>query len=87
LGLSVNYLDEFADLDGRKIEPWTTADVRAAWRPDDAGWRNGLEVSVSVRNLFDADAPFYDNPQGIGYDPANADVVGRFVAAQITKRW
>nr|WP_246371140.1 TonB-dependent receptor [Phenylobacterium haematophilum] len=48
---------------------------------------DGLSVALNVQNLFDSDPPFYDGPTGIGYDPANADPLGRFVSLQLTKRW
>ena len=42
---------------------------------------------LSVRNLLDADPPFYDVSTGFGYDPAQADIFGRVVALQLIKRW
>lgn len=47
----------------------------------------GLEIDLSGQNLFDQTPPFYDSTQGVGYDAANADATGRFVAIQLTKRW
>jgi len=40
-----------------------------------------------VRNLFDRDPPFWNGIEGIAYDAANTDVIGRFVALQLTRRW
>lgn len=85
-GAALNYVDGYADLTGRPIDAWTTADLQLRWAPE-SGRLNGLQVALSVRNLFDADPPFYDAPQGIAYDAANADVLGRFVALQVTRRW
>jgi iron complex outermembrane receptor protein len=42
---------------------------------------------LSVQNLLASDPPFYDTPQGVGYDTANADPLGRFVSLQLNKRW
>ena len=42
-----------------------------------ARWR-GATLAVNIRNLFDADPPFYNNPTGYGFDPTSADIVGRF---------
>jgi outer membrane receptor protein involved in Fe transport len=67
---------------GRDISGQTTLD--ASVRADLPG---GAAVTLSVRNLFDAAPPFYDNPGGFGFDPANADVVGRFVTLQLTRKW
>ncbi len=40
-----------------------------------------------MQNLFDSDPPFYDSPLAIGYDPANADPLGRLISIQLTKVW
>ena len=37
--------------------------------------------------VFDRAPPFYDNSVGVGYDGANADVIGRYVSLQLTRRW
>ena len=58
------------------------------WRPaSNHRLTESLDLALSVRNLFDAEPPFYDAPQGIGYDPANADPLGRVISLQLTKRW
>lgn len=86
--LAVNYLSDEKALDGTAIESWSTADLQLRWTPQTAsGPLAGLAVTASVQNVFDADPPFYDAPQGIGYDAANADAIGRVVALQLTKRW
>lgn len=85
-GLTLHYVDGYADLVGREIEAWTTADLQLRWTPRDERLA-GVQLALTVRNLFDADPPFYDAPQGIAYDAANADVLGRFVALQVTRRW
>ena len=41
----------------------------------------------TVRNVFDADPPFYDAITGIGFDAGQADPLGRTFALQLTKRW
>ena len=40
-----------------------------------------------MQNLFDRAPPFYDAPEGVAYDAANANVMGRFVSLQLTKAW
>ncbi|WP_240633775.1 TonB-dependent receptor [Caulobacter flavus] len=77
--------DTYADT-GRRIHPWTTADLQARLRGRIFGV-DGLSVALTVQNLFDQDPPFYDNPAGYGYDPANADPIGRIVSFQLTKAW
>lgn len=73
---------------GRKLDAWTTVDAQLRWSPPaTTGPWEGLTLALSVQNLFDADPPFYDSPLGVGYDPANADPIGRQVALQLVKRW
>ncbi|MFT4954862.1 MAG: iron complex outermembrane receptor protein [Brevundimonas sp.] len=86
IGLTLIHADSYADLDGRPIGAWTTADAQLRWAPR-AGWAGGTNVALTVRNLFDTDPPFYNAPQGIAYDAANADVLGRFVALQVSRQW
>lgn len=86
--LALNYVDAYHTDAGRKIDAWTTADLQLRWTPQTSVEAlDGLSVALNVQNLFDSDPPFYDGPTGIGYDPANADPLGRFVSLQLTKRW
>jgi iron complex outermembrane recepter protein len=82
-----NYVDAYKTTQGRRIDSWTTFDAQIAWRASGSGWSKGLSAALSVQNLFDTDPPFYDDPQGVGYDSANADPLGRFVSVQLNKRW
>ena len=75
------------------VDSWTTADLVLTY---DAGERFGNAflsntiVSFNVLNAFDEDPPFIDSifpGNGINYDPANANALGRTVAVQVTKRW
>ena len=77
--------DTYADT-GRRIHPWTTFDLQGRWQGKILA-AEGLAVTLNVQNLFDEDPPFYDNPLAIGYDPANADPLGRMVTLQLTKAW
>ena len=86
--LSVNYLSDAKASSGVAIDSWTTADLQLRWGPQtSSGPLAGLMLSASVHNIFDNDPPFYDAPQGIGYDPANANAMSRVVSLQLTKRW
>jgi outer membrane receptor protein involved in Fe transport len=77
--------DTYADT-GRRIHPWTTVDLQGRWQGKLMAVE-GLAVTLNVQNLFDADPPFYDNPLVLGYDPTNADPLGRMVTLQLTKAW
>lgn len=85
----LNYLgDTYAVETGRRIKPWTTADAQLRFTPTHGALgRAGVRWSLSVQNLFDTDPPFYDNPIVLGYDPANADPIGRTVTLSLSKAW
>ena len=86
---TLNYVNRYKDpVAHRAVDAWTTCDLSLTWRsPAKSGPASGVAVSLFVQNLLDADPPFYDNPQAIGYDPANADPFGRIVSMQLTKHW
>ena len=54
-------------------------------------WLAGTECSLVVNNLFDQAPPLvnqFDLQSGnLGYDVANASLVGRQISLQIVKRW
>lgn len=83
---SLQYVDSYRDLAGSRIGSWTTADAQIRYAPE-TGPFQGSAVALTVQNLFDRDPPFYDAPEGIGYDAANTSVIGRFIALQLTRTW
>ena len=89
---AVNYQSGYRAGEGLEpnayIDPWTTLDLQASWRaPATARSLHGLTITLSVLNVLNADPPFYNSPQGVAYDPANASPLGRVVSIQATKRW
>lgn len=86
--LALNHVDPYRDEAGGRIEAWNTIDLRIAYTPKaGTGALAGLTVSLAAQNLFDKAPPFYDSAAGAGYDGANADATGRFLALEISKRW
>ncbi|MFC5345535.1 TonB-dependent receptor [Brevundimonas staleyi] len=85
--LAADLTNGYEDLAGRAIDGWITTDAQIRYAPEGPGPWAGVTVALSVQNLFDADPPFYDAPEGIGYDAANASLLGRFVSLQVTRRW
>lgn len=85
-GVTLHHVSDYRDVAGARIKAWNTFDGRIAWSPS-RGWGEGVSAALSVRNLFDADPPFYNSSTGYGFDPAQADVLGRVVALQLIKRW
>lgn len=77
---------------GRGVDSWTTVDLNVGYRLDAGqGWMADTQCNLGVNNLFDQSPPFVDqfDLQGgnLGYDVANASLVGRQVSLQIVKRW
>lgn len=72
----------------RRVDAWTTLDLTLSYDfGGDRGALSGLRLTASATNLFDTDPPFVNNPAGVGYDPANADPIGRFLSLTVSKRW
>ena len=74
------------------IASWTTLDFNATLKADaffpSRGWR-GVSFSVVMLNALNRDPPFVSNvaQYPVGYDPANANPVGRFIAVTLRKKW
>lgn len=86
--LALHYVDGYQGASGASVGSWTTADALLRWTaPVQDGPLKDVSATLSVQNLLGAKPPFYDSPSGVGYDPANADVLGRVVAIQFSKRW
>lgn len=85
--LGANYVDNYRSARGADIASWLTLDGQLRWTPGRIFGQAGVEAALNVQNLFDEAPPFYDNPQGLGFDPANATLLGRVVSLQLIKRW
>lgn len=86
LNLGVDHVSDYADLVGRRIGSWTTADAQVRYAPS-SGPLAGTAVALTIQNLFDRAPPFYDAPEGVAFDAANADVIGRYLSLQFTRSW
>jgi outer membrane receptor protein involved in Fe transport len=72
----------------RPVNSWTTVDFQARWTPSHGrGPIQGVTLALNVQNATNAAPPFVSRVTPLGYDPANADPLGRFVSLQLTKRW
>lgn len=94
--LNINYWNDYTDpYAERDVASWTTVDLAASYAfSQGTSYLNGVRVSISVQNLFDKNPPFVATAPGtaglgepIGYDPTNANPVGRFIGAQLSKQW
>jgi outer membrane receptor protein involved in Fe transport len=76
----------------QKIDSWATLDFHAGYG---FGARSGplsdLTLAFDVKNIADADPPEVSIPPSagadIGFDPANANPLGRVFAVSVRKRW
>lgn len=91
----IDYVDSYENTDtDTKIDSWMTADVRIS---ADIGTllpqyepTQDFELSLAFQNLFDTDPPHVESRgllQPVGFDPINADPLGRVVTIQFNKRW
>jgi outer membrane receptor protein involved in Fe transport len=88
--LTLNYAHGYRDnlsLPERHIGAWATLDAQLRYSFLHAHWLRGMDVSLSVINLLNTAPPFANNSAGVGYDPANADPLGRVVALQLVRHW
>jgi outer membrane receptor protein involved in Fe transport len=70
-----------------RIDGQDTVDLNLRFEGGPRGLLKDTQLVLTVRNLFDQDPPFYDNPTGFGFDPATGDPIGRFVALQLIRNW
>ena len=85
-------LDAFGNpLPYSTIAAWTTVDLNFSYSPtgvDASSWLSGLRALLNITNLLDKRPPHVnDLAYGFGYDPANANPIGRMVSLQIRKAW
>ncbi|HEY2707195.1 MAG TPA: TonB-dependent receptor [Caulobacteraceae bacterium] len=86
--LSVNYVGGYRDIVlDRAVASWTTADLQILWRPTNIRALTKTSLALNILNIADSSPPFYETPLGTGYDPANANPLGRVVSLQLIKRW
>lgn len=96
--LGVNYFNHYVDntvaMMPKPVASWTTVDLGLDYRIEGLeAWTSpsgGVEVSINCENCFDRPPPKIDprsDIYGRGYDPANANPLGRFVSATLRARW
>jgi iron complex outermembrane recepter protein len=92
---TVNHTGAYRDpgsVPARGVDSWTTIDLNLGYRfHGGQGWMADTRCNLGVINLFDRSPPFvnqFDLFSGsLGYDPANASLLGRQVSLQIVKQW
>ena len=76
------------------VGSWTTVDVQLTYEVlASTPLLNHLRAAISAQNLFDSAPPFVPKAStvgqyaGLGYDPANASPLGRFLSLTVTKKF
>jgi iron complex outermembrane receptor protein len=70
----------------QKVHSWTTLDLNLGYTfKEGLGALSGLSLGLDITNLFDRDPPFV-NIQG-GWDPGQANAVGRLISFSIAKKF
>lgn len=89
---AVNYVDGYTDnlsgVNDIPISSWTTVDVMLSYGGDArqaSPLLKNTKISLGVQNLFDRDPPFVSTADGLNYDPANANPLGRLISFRINK--
>lgn len=88
--LFINHIDEYIDNSTDPVgavSSWTTTDLTISYELESIA--DGLNLSLSARNLFDEDPPFIGTGpgRGTGFDPTNANPLGRFVSFDVRANW
>jgi iron complex outermembrane recepter protein len=91
---TINYTDGYENRTVVPAEPvssWATADLQVAYRTSStSGWLGGMRVALTTLNMFDKKPPAMSSPIAtfdIGFDPTNANALGRFFSLAVTKNW
>jgi iron complex outermembrane recepter protein len=87
-----NYTNGYRDIVSkptRRVGSWTTIDLQLSYTTPstDNDLLANTSLSLSAENLLNKNPPFVNNPEGIGYDNANADLLGRFISFRLRKAW
>lgn len=88
----INFQNSYEDIDSvpeRAISSWLTVDTAVGYdlRLGKPGATEMTQFSISVRNLFNHQAPFLNSQYGIGYDQENASLLGRVVSFSVRQHW
>jgi iron complex outermembrane recepter protein len=91
---SVNYLPRETNnqvTPFQDVGSWTTVDASVRFSPELSGILSGIHFSLALLNAFDRNPPFVLLPtsvaQGLNYDSANTNPMGRFLSLQVSKEW
>jgi outer membrane receptor protein involved in Fe transport len=91
---TVNYTGAYRDVGfapARRVDAWTTLDINIGYRLAEQGRFAHAQINLGINNAFDQRPPFVNRFElgsgTLGYDPANASLLGRQVSLQVVTRW
>lgn len=88
---ALNYTNHYSDTTQGlpvRVASWTTVDLQVAYRMPDDLFLGGLTASLSCQNCMNRNPPsLRTTTYLLGYDPANANPLGRFVSLTLRKKW
>ena len=70
---------------GQSVDSYTTVDVHIAYSFANEGWLSGTQVFLDGNNVLDEQPPFVNAV--LGYDPFNANPIGRLVTVGFSKKF
>ncbi len=70
---------------GQPVDSYETVDLHVGYNFDGSGALSGASLFLDARDLFDDEPPFVNAP--LGFDPFNANPLGRVVTIGLTKKW
>ena len=85
----VNFTDDYVDTASspvRSVDSQTTVDLSLNYSMPEIADFSELRMSLVLQNIFDEEPPFVNN-LGFGFDSANANVLERTAALQLTANW
>ena len=94
-GVGINHVGSYRNrtvTPEERVKCWTTVDLQLGARIAGGGDQGGrsLRLALSINNLFDRDPPyarFQAIGSAIGYDPEQANALGRTMALQAVLAW
>ena len=91
----VNYVNAYTDTfsptcvaiaGGCHVSSWATVDVNAGYSFERGTGGRGPRVVLTVQNILNRDPPFVHDGF-IGFDPTNANPLGRYFSLMLMQRW
>jgi len=70
---------------GQQVDDYMTVDLHIGYTFGTTGAFEGMQVYLDASNVLDEDPPFVNAT--IGFDPFNANPIGRLLTVGVSKKW